>query len=77
MQKRAKKRGKYPQYQKLFNLHRGKLARVILDNLDTLQCEILTLSIQTSEQDGKHLLSLKALSPSTHMWKLITPCVRP
>lgn len=40
MQKRAKRKGKYLRFQRLFDLHRGRLARLILDNSDTLQCEI-------------------------------------
>lgn len=39
MRKRAEKKGDYLRYQKLFHLHRGRLAQIILDN-ETLQCQI-------------------------------------
>lgn len=40
MQKRAVKHGKYLRYQKLFQLHRGRLVRLILDDTEALQCQI-------------------------------------
>lgn len=39
MRKRAEKKD-YLQFQKLFHLHRGRLAQIILDNNKTLQCQI-------------------------------------
>lgn len=40
MIKRARKRGDCLQYQKLFQLHRGRLAGIILDDTEAIQCQI-------------------------------------
>lgn len=76
MQKRARKRGKYLQFQRLFYLHRGRLAWVILDNTKALKYH-LVLSTLLVNLDGKHQLISGASSPSCHRRKQITPFFRP
>ncbi|XP_005062805.1 PREDICTED: uncharacterized protein LOC101821172, partial [Ficedula albicollis] len=40
MKRRARKKGKYLRYQKLFYAHRKRLAKIILDDVEALQCQI-------------------------------------
>lgn len=40
MSKRAIKRGNYLRFQRLFHLDRGKLAKIILDDVESLSCDI-------------------------------------